>query len=44
MPEDRSLGGPDGNNDLSRKKDDEWDRFTNTYMAMRAKGRGQKRQ
>ena len=44
LPEDRSLGGPDSNNDLSRKKDDEWDRFKNTYMAMRAKGRGQKRQ
>jgi hypothetical protein len=44
QPEDRSLGGPDSNNDLSRKKDDEWDRFKNTYMAMRAKGRGQKRQ
>lgn len=44
LPEDRSLGGPDSNNDLSRKKDDEWERFKNTYMAMRAKGRGQKRQ
>lgn len=43
LPEDRSLGGPDSNNDLSRKKDDEWDRFKNTYMAMRPKGRGQKR-
>lgn len=44
MPEDRSLGGPGSNNDLPRKKDDEWGRFKNTYMAMRAKGRGQKRQ
>lgn len=43
MPEDRSLGGPGSNNDLPRKKDDEWGRFKNTYMAMRAKGRGQKR-
>lgn len=43
MPEDRSLGGPDSNNDLPHKKDDEWNRFKNTYMAMRPKGRGQKR-
>ena len=43
MPEDRSLGGPGSNNDLPRKKDDEWNRFKNTYMAMRPKGRGQKR-
>ena len=43
MPEDRSLGGPGSNNDLPHKKDDEWNRFKNTYMAMRPKGRGQKR-
>ena len=43
MPEDRSLGGPDSNNDLPHKKDDEWNRFKNTYMAMWPKGRGQKR-
>lgn len=42
LPEDRSLGGPGSNNDLSRKKDDEMNRSDATYRQMRLKGKGRK--
>ena len=31
MPEDISLGGPGSDNSLPQKKDDEWNRFKNTF-------------
>ena len=31
MPEDTSLGGPGSDNSLPQKKDDEWNRFKNTF-------------
>ena len=42
LPEDRSLGGGSGNNDLSHKKDDEMNRSDATYRQMRLKGKGRK--
>lgn len=42
LPEDRSLGGPGSNNDLSRKKDDEMNRSDATYRQMRLKSKGRK--